>query len=164
MFGIEEIVGTLRRVLGSRTDAADAAGSLHAKVKYINDTKIPTTETNLTNTINTRQAPRRGYPVAAGSTTSNSYVSLLSSTGKGRLIRLQGKVASSGPTCGIKVIIDGTTIIEVSPSIYTSWTEITALGIGDTNQAFDMCFNQSLNIQAYTLGAAVYAQWVYEKE
>jgi hypothetical protein len=40
MFGIEEILSWIRRQVGLRTDTADAAGSLHAKVKNVADNKI----------------------------------------------------------------------------------------------------------------------------
>lgn len=178
MFGMmEALLSFLRRQVGLRTDTADAAGSLHAKVKYINDTKIPTTETNLTNAINTRQAPRGPVTARGSFSSSNSAVweTALNITGKGKLVAL-GAYGSTTQALSIKVTVDGYLFNFASPAVAdtffpapvyvkTSTDALNTAANGGRPDMFQIEFKSSLKIEVYYPAAnnhSVY--WIYVKE
>ena len=112
MAGLGGLVGTLLGWMGYQvgqtTDAGSASGSVHAKLKYINDTLIPANTTTLTNNINLRQKPRG--PVSAGidfTTSSTSYVTALSVSGAGRVVALGTSGGSSAGYPTVKITVDG---------------------------------------------------------
>lgn len=94
------VLSFIRRQIGLRTDAADVAGSLHAKVKQLNDTTVP-------NQVATRQAPRG--PVNAGGgycfTAAETLRTVLNITGKGRLIGASVYAKATGDA--FKLTVDG---------------------------------------------------------
>ena len=160
MFGMmEALLSFLRRQVGLRTDAADAAGSLHAKVKEARDTIINTE-------LPKYQKPRSGYK-GAGSTTSTTYVTLLSVSGRGRLARVIFRQTNASYITYLKVTIDGNLLGEVSTQSVT-YVDYPSLGFTnaaiETKFAFDLCFNASLVIEAKVNGSNGYAAWAYEKE
>lgn len=109
----EAILSFLTRQIGLRTDAADAAGSLHAKTADI--------KTYLTNTVVATEFPKvqkpRGPVSGVGSYGINSttYVTVLNLTGvKGELIAVgaTGGSAAGAPT--VKITVDGYAVAEAT--------------------------------------------------
>jgi len=173
----EAILSFLTRQIGLRTDAADPAGSLHAKVRYINDTKIPTTETNLTNAINTRQAPR-GPVTARGSFSSSNgliWETALNITGKGKLIAL-GAYSSAAQSLYVNVTVDGYLFNFASPAVadyfypappyvYTWTNALNTAANGGRPDMFQIEFKTSLKIEIYYPTANSHTvYWIYVKE
>ena len=106
MLGINKLLAFLRRSVGLRDDAASATGSLHAKVKYLNDTTVPAVTTSVNANVNTRQKPRGPVGVVPFfQTASSTYVTAYEVTGKGRLV---GMLLTDGDKGGrIKLTVDG---------------------------------------------------------
>ena len=84
MFGMmEAMLSFLRRQVGLRTDAADANGSLHAKVGDLKNFTGSLQTTVLNSLQKPRGAPVRGIGEAPQG---ESYLTLLNITGKGQLL------------------------------------------------------------------------------
>ena len=171
MAGLGGVIGTIigwtGYQLGQRTDGADAAGSLHSKVKYLNDNKIPTTETNINNNVNTRQKPR-GAIKGLATTSSTSYATALDISGKGCLKWMKVKT-NSGINCYFKVTVDGNVTTELS-TLSTSYiypiafSDLSNIEFSATPIAIDLEFKTSLKIEFYATGGVAFANWIYSAE
>lgn len=170
---ISAIIGWLQYHLGLRTDAASSSGSLHGKMAEL--------RTYLYSNISLVQKPRTTQVKGSFSTTSSTFVTALSITGKGRLVILQGY--SSSNASWIKIIVDGTTTIystipNSSTMLYPSRDFY--LHSGGEGEAFatpenggahynmpPISYKSSLQIQLQASQsplASPVIYWVYEKE
>ena len=178
MFGImEAMLSFLRRQVGLRSDVADGAGSLHAKIVY--------TKEQIETSVETRQKPR-GPAGAFGvfSTTLSSYQTVLDITGVGILRALQARQASSGPSAqvGVKITVDGYVVSDcISPSatatnLYYPAPDFLFNKTGETAglatvanggcALLGLNFKDSLKIEVKkaTSGDAASVYWFYETE
>ena len=178
MFGmLEAMLSFLRRQIGLRTDAADASGSLHAKVTDLATNKVQ----DIADVIETRQKPR-GPASAPGSftTSETSYQTVLNIAGKGKLLGLQMNSSYCQAT-EVTVTVDGyavSTGIGVNTGGVNSYQcplghwlfpfsnyvyDIQANG-GNARNA-EMEFKSSLKIELRnTLGSPSTVRWLYALE
>lgn len=168
-FGMmEAMLSFLRRQVGLRTDAADPAGSLHAKVKDIKDNVLASVNSN----INTRQKPR-GPVSGYGSYYINSttYVTALNITGKGELIAIGVTSGSSAGAPTVKITVDGVVVAEAAGAASTAMQVPTgifflptmALSTSGSVANGRIPFKSSLKIEAESnYGGNVY--WLYVLE
>ena len=169
MLGINKLLAFLRRQVGLRTDAASATGSLHAKIKNINDNTIP-------NTV--RQKPR-GPAGAYGSLTSNidAWVTALDVSGKGRLVLL-GRTQSALNKSMVRVTVDAYVLATSGASYdgptgdsfpphdyYLTNPRMVAMGTGVSAKNAEIDFKTSLKLELYgEAGATSTLRWLYEIE
>lgn len=163
----EAVYSYLSRMVGNRTDAADAAGSLHAKIKNIND-----------NTLSTLQKPR-GPAGVYGSLTSNTgaWVTALNVSGKGRLIALK-LYQSAANVSAVKVTVDGYILANQSSVGGASGNNYPAndyylgnphiwgnLAEGFSARNAEINFKTSLKLELFgATGATSTLYWLYEIE
>ncbi|BCJ86443.1 hypothetical protein [Effusibacillus dendaii] len=167
MFGFfDAIYGFLTRQMGTRGDAANSSGSLHAKVSSIQ------------NDISTKpQRARSGKYTGTVSTTSTTEVSMLSVSGKGRLVALRLRISSTSTTSqnfNVRILIDGVQIASwslSSPSgtngTVLGWPSIYAMLTSANYTEIDLSFNGSFELRGYVTGATSYTgyiDYVYELE
>ena len=181
MLGINKLLAFLRRQVGLRTDAASATGSLHGKVKHLNDTTVPAVTTSVNANVNTRTAPR-GVAGVPGSftTTQTTYQTALNITGtRGKLIALSIHSTGSPVTVQLQLTVDGFVIgTNMTSEGATPNDQIfypTQLLLGQ-NPAFqslanggrpqvDLHFKSSLKLAIRsTDGQTVIVRWLYETE
>lgn len=170
-FGFWEVIYSyLSRMVGNRTDAADPAGSLHAKVKYLNDTTVP-------NQVTTRQAPRGPITARGSFSSSNGAVweTALNISGKGKLVGLaaNGSVTRS---LLVKVTVDGylfdfaspavaDTFYPAPPCVKTSTDALDTPANYGRPDMFTIEFKTSLKIELYyPTGNSHAVYWIYVKE
>ena len=162
VFGmIEALLSFMRRQVGLRTDTADPAGSLHAKVKYLNDTQLISVRDNINSNVNSRQKPRT--PLSGSfNTNSATYVTALSVSGKGRLVRIRIRSSNSDGNAYCVVRLDGKSFSFRTTS--TSFVEFNPFGT--SGGPFDLNFNSSLQIQIKNQTGTyyTYVRYVYEIE
>lgn len=177
MFGMmEAMLSFLRRQIGLRSDAADPAGSLHAKMTEMLSNRLTTTKASYLDTaITTRQAPRGPVSTFGSySTTSTTYITALEVLGKGKLLGL--KVITDG-LGAVRVTVDGYVIsMGQTPSTATSYpskewlfanNDAAIAGwdtAGDPRYA-EIEFKTSLKIEIRNIsGGADTVYWQYVKE
>jgi len=156
------ILGWLGYQMGLRTDTADAAGSLHAKVKYLNDT---------TQTPRGPVAARGEFSSSAGTT----WETALNITGKGKLIAF-GAQGSTASQIKVKITVDGYQFDFYGPSasgvfypapayIYTPTGALATEADYGRPDMFTIEFKTSLKIETYYSSANFhYVYWIYVKE
>jgi len=153
VFGLmEAMLSFLRRQIGLRTDPADPEGSLHAKLISVRD--------NINSNVNSRQKPRTPRS-GSYSTNSTEYVTALSVSGKGRLVRLRIR-GNSSANAYCEVTLDDESFSFQTDS--TSFVEFNPFGT--SGGPFDLNFNSSLQIQIRSQSKDYYAYvgYVYEIE
>ena len=168
MLGIKKLLAFLRRQVGLRTDAASATGSLHAKIKNINDNTIP-------NTV--RQKPR-GPAGAYGSLTSGTvaWVTALNVPGKGRLVLL-GRNQTNALKSRVRVTVDGFVLATSGVSYdgpagdsfpphdyYLASPRMVAIAEGVSARNAEINFKTSLRLEIYSDLGSTTLNWLYEIE
>lgn len=161
MFGlIGSLIGWIAYHLGLRTDAASASGSLHAKVKYLNDTTVPAVTTSVNANVATRQKPRGTAAYGTFSTTSTAYVTAKSVSGTGKFLgcRFYGTGGTPYPAY-CRITIDGVQIGEVSTDS-ASWVQFSLAGA----TAFSFKTSLLIEIRTGNVSFTTYVDWIYEVE
>ena len=157
------LLNFFRQQTGLKTDAASSSGSVHAKLKYLNDTTVPAVTTNVNAVVNTRQKPR-GLVKGSGSTASTSYVAVLNITAKGSLNYATIDNSGSAATTYMKITIDGTMVLETSEEGTTEHF-ITPYGDSATAPgALNWEFKTSLKIECRVSSGTGYYTYQYSAE
>jgi len=147
----------LKKQLGLKTDPANPAGSLHAKVTEMRNTIIGTE-------LPKYQKPR-GAIIGSASVSSTTYVDLINVSGRGEFY--WATMYRSGYETGgaLKLIVDGVTVCEESAT-GTSRYCLSPVGMTTSPYGFAIPFKTSLVLQGRHSGGAntPFFVWCYSKE
>lgn len=174
MWGV--IYGWMRRQVGQRSDTADAAGSVHAKIVELRAYLAGTYLTALTNLITARQKPRY-FVMGSYTTSSTSYVTALSVTGAGKLNVL--KLTTTDSTPSYEIYVNGSKVLAGRKSSGSGATwypdlnflltnsdgtdTLSSTGVYD-NMAGGISFSTSFEIKVKVGSGSLTAYWAYERE
>lgn len=161
MFGMmEALLSFLRRQVGLRTDAANAGGSVHAKIAEIRSYIAGV----LMNAVNSRTAAKTTFK---GSSTTTGTV--LNVSGQGTLLCLRASGTSSGYSydANVTITVDGIVFFAELMSKFTAPNVSFFHPWGDFNTTYypaNIEFKSSLRIDIARNSNLPTFEWVYTKE
>lgn len=176
---VEGFVDTLESNLGTTGDAADAAGSVNAKLAELLTNRLTAARAAyLDAAISSCQKPRRAIK-GAYTGVGGAWRTALSVSGKGTLKALQ--MTTVNLTCQVRVTIDGTVVssgvVPTNASTNSYWPSPFMLFVnsGTLNSFADVAgggnaknceisFNTSLLLEIYPDTNSMTLDWIYEAE